>query len=82
MQDTKAPDGHPEFLSHLLLCLSNDFPFRPQLTALLVPYQVNLWMGASKSGAAPSLRTATWQANPQHCCRAQKDFRWRQQVGV
>ena len=66
LQDRKAPDGHPEFMSHLLLCLGGDYPIRPRLTAGLVPYQVNVWMGASKSGAIPSLRTAHQALSEQH----------------
>lgn len=51
MQDRKAPDGHPEFLSHLLLLLCKDFPFRPALIGALVPHQINQWMGCAPSGA-------------------------------
>ena len=54
MQSRKAPDGHPEFLSHLLMCLCKDFPFRPALIAGLVPFQVNLWMGAAPEGGPQS----------------------------
>ncbi|MEW5304433.1 MAG: hypothetical protein WDW36_007044 [Sanguina aurantia] len=50
-----ALDGHPSLMTSPLTQLAEDFEPRPSIAGNLVPQQINMWMGNSRSGASSGL---------------------------
>ncbi|MEW5320072.1 MAG: hypothetical protein WDW38_011175 [Sanguina aurantia] len=50
-----ALDGHPSLMTSPLTQLAEDFEPRPSIEGNLVPQQINMWMGNSRSGASSGL---------------------------
>lgn len=55
--------------------LRGDFPLRPRLAGALVPQNVNLWMGHTKSGGSSSGLHHDFHDNLYVLLRGKKTFR-------
>ncbi|CAM9496749.1 unnamed protein product, partial [Scytosiphon promiscuus] len=69
------PTGRPALMSAPLDRLRDDFPLRPKLAGELVPQNVNLWMGHTKSGASSSGLHHDFHDNLYVLLRGKKTFR-------
>ncbi|CAM9861457.1 unnamed protein product, partial [Hapterophycus canaliculatus] len=69
------PTGRPALMSAPLDRLRDDFPLRPKLVGELVPQNVNLWMGHTKSGASSSGLHHDFHDNLYVLLRGKKTFR-------
>lgn len=69
------PNGRPALMSAPLDSLRDDFPLRPRLAGALVPQNVNLWMGHTKSGGSSSGLHHDFHDNLYMLLRGKKTFR-------
>eukprot|EP00903_Cladosiphon_okamuranus_P005482 g5466.t2 len=69
------PNGRPALMSAPLDSLREDFPLRPRLVGALVPQNVNLWMGHTKSGGSSSGLHHDFHDNLYVLLRGKKTFR-------